>query len=67
MDPANAKWKKLLVKPILKYQTMNKKDERRRDTASKKNLRNGTGNFETVNGKKKSPQFKDETEDKNNK
>lgn len=32
---------------------MKKKYERTQDTADKKILRNGTGNFETVNGKKK--------------
>lgn len=31
---------------------MSKKYERRQDTAGKKILRNGTGNFETVNWKK---------------
>lgn len=45
-------------------QNMNKKQERTQDTADKKILRSGTGNFETFNGKKKSPQFKYGTEDK---
>lgn len=41
-----------------------KKHERRQDTAGKTILRKGADNFETANGKEKSPQFKDGTEDK---